>query len=597
MRNNKITTKIKKTPTASRRKSNRTETLVKNQGAPAGMPLFLHQSGIPLRSHVSRAVGGIYGRDFSDVRVHTNDKAAGLADRIQAQAVTIGNDIAFARGAYRPGTPAGDGLIAHELAHVAQQQTNGGNEGIDTQPPGLLEKEADMAAMGAVSKMFGNLRTLLGEIYLNAVPRLKTGLKLQRCIKSCTDEEVSLLQRLSDIDSAYSLAGELSDLSTSDLQRLRDEAPSGSLLVLGAEWELAVRERDWATIAGMHRRDQHEFYMAYQDTVIDSIMQGNTSIRVDETAPEFANWADSQFRLLASRPVGFRLVVELLATGQSIRLESTEGETGVEADVDPENPAAGRLITSNTEGGQLQPEQHRSGEPIGSTVRINYSQLSESSVLTGTEQQPEITESPEEITLGHELIHALHYARGQSLSPSKAQGLFGDMFGTLQPIDPATGLPTKPEELLTITGQTGFTLRGQGGLFEGQTMETTYGIPQEDIITENMLREEHGLPLRISHFGASRTAHYIRLRRGTSLDQVMSGYYLEGGEGIPAALRSGIRTVLTDWYPFFGEGNAMPMDWDLRVPTAAYMMLYFNTLGQNPDMAQTAERLRYRGAE
>src|SRR5918995_2142348 len=37
-------------------------------------------------------------------------------------ALTQGSDVHFAPGAYQPGTPGGDHLIAHELAHVAQQR-------------------------------------------------------------------------------------------------------------------------------------------------------------------------------------------------------------------------------------------------------------------------------------------------------------------------------------------------------------------------------------------------------------------------------------------------------------------------------------------
>ena len=44
------------------------------------------------------------------------------AERIDARAYTLGSDIAFARGEYRPrDSHAGQLLIAHELAHTLQQ--------------------------------------------------------------------------------------------------------------------------------------------------------------------------------------------------------------------------------------------------------------------------------------------------------------------------------------------------------------------------------------------------------------------------------------------------------------------------------------------
>ncbi|MBL8894649.1 MAG: DUF4157 domain-containing protein, partial [Rhizobiales bacterium] len=58
---------------------------------------------------------------LSQVRVHTHDRAAAAAAHIQARAYTLQNDIAFATGEFSPATLEGRRLIAHELAHVAQQ--------------------------------------------------------------------------------------------------------------------------------------------------------------------------------------------------------------------------------------------------------------------------------------------------------------------------------------------------------------------------------------------------------------------------------------------------------------------------------------------
>ncbi|MGH7633149.1 MAG: DUF4157 domain-containing protein, partial [Gemmatimonadaceae bacterium] len=59
------------------------------------------------------------------------------------KAVTKGDEVHFRPGAYQPGTPAGDWLIAHELAHVVQQQ---GGRGERTGTRKELEREADRAA-------------------------------------------------------------------------------------------------------------------------------------------------------------------------------------------------------------------------------------------------------------------------------------------------------------------------------------------------------------------------------------------------------------------------------------------------------------------
>ena len=60
--------------------------------------------------------------NFSDVRVHTGDRADESARSINAQAYTVGANVVFRSGAYRPDTPAGRHVLAHELAHVLQQR-------------------------------------------------------------------------------------------------------------------------------------------------------------------------------------------------------------------------------------------------------------------------------------------------------------------------------------------------------------------------------------------------------------------------------------------------------------------------------------------
>jgi hypothetical protein len=62
------------------------------------------------------------GAELSSVRVHDDADAARLNRQLGARAFTVGHDLFFAQGEYRPGTPGGRHLIAHELAHVMQQR-------------------------------------------------------------------------------------------------------------------------------------------------------------------------------------------------------------------------------------------------------------------------------------------------------------------------------------------------------------------------------------------------------------------------------------------------------------------------------------------
>lgn len=65
-----------------------------------------------------------FGHDFSQVRVHTNQKAAESARAVGAKAYTVGNSLVFGAEEYAPGSAIGQRLLTHELVHVVQQQGN-----------------------------------------------------------------------------------------------------------------------------------------------------------------------------------------------------------------------------------------------------------------------------------------------------------------------------------------------------------------------------------------------------------------------------------------------------------------------------------------
>lgn len=63
-----------------------------------------------------------FGRDFSDVRVHSDVVAGKMASLINATAFTLGRHVFFAQGQYNAGSVLGRRLLAHELTHTIQQQ-------------------------------------------------------------------------------------------------------------------------------------------------------------------------------------------------------------------------------------------------------------------------------------------------------------------------------------------------------------------------------------------------------------------------------------------------------------------------------------------
>jgi thiol-disulfide isomerase/thioredoxin len=105
--------------------------------APAG------PRGTPIHSSLRFDMESRFGRDFSRVRLHRDAEAHRVADSMQAYAVTEGADIYFARDGYAPETPAGRAILAHELAHVAQQDIAAPSAAVPS-----LESEAARAAAG-----------------------------------------------------------------------------------------------------------------------------------------------------------------------------------------------------------------------------------------------------------------------------------------------------------------------------------------------------------------------------------------------------------------------------------------------------------------
>jgi len=81
----------------------------------------LKGGGQPLPKSVRNYFESRFGTDFSQVRVHTDSKAAETAKSINAKTFTSGKDVVFGAGQYSTGTSTGKRLLAHELTHVIQQ--------------------------------------------------------------------------------------------------------------------------------------------------------------------------------------------------------------------------------------------------------------------------------------------------------------------------------------------------------------------------------------------------------------------------------------------------------------------------------------------
>jgi hypothetical protein len=151
--------------------------------------------GHSLDSRVQSQMSSAFGHDFSGVRVHTDSRASALSSGLTARAFTIGTDVAFASGEYQPGTPVGDALIAHELAHVVQQSsaTHSSAMAKGDGEYDALEQDADRSAVGAVASVWTQGRVGIKNLKHNLVPSLRSGLRLSRCKD---DDKTAGLERL-----------------------------------------------------------------------------------------------------------------------------------------------------------------------------------------------------------------------------------------------------------------------------------------------------------------------------------------------------------------------------------------------------------------
>ena len=103
-------------------------------------------AGQPLPGTIAARFNGAPSSALANVRLHTGDTSQQTARSLDAKAFTVGSDIHFAAGRYRPGTAEGDRLIAHEVAHAVQDGATSSDESKLSSPGEPAETEAEAAA-------------------------------------------------------------------------------------------------------------------------------------------------------------------------------------------------------------------------------------------------------------------------------------------------------------------------------------------------------------------------------------------------------------------------------------------------------------------
>jgi hypothetical protein len=159
-------------------------------------------SGSTLPEETRTHMEGVFGADFSGVRIHADSAAERMSESVQAQAFTHGNDIYFGAGQYSPQSTDGQKLLAHELTHTIQQGANmpslarkdvsTGNHIVD--PDDSMERDADrIAERVALSAPEREMRSdpaqLSQPLSRSPVFRSATYSAIQRLCTECEEKE------------------------------------------------------------------------------------------------------------------------------------------------------------------------------------------------------------------------------------------------------------------------------------------------------------------------------------------------------------------------------------------------------------------------
>jgi len=215
-----------------------------HQAEPTSAPPIVHDvlrsPGQPLDPATRILMEPRFGHDFSQVRVHTDARAATSARAVNALAYTMGQHVVFGAGQYTPGTSKGRQLIAHELVHTVQQGAGAVQRKVDIGPAAdSYEREADRI-MEQVTQGSSPLE-----------PMLRTGSHVQRTLNDGHDLTATRFAGVAVLEAVFDNERILKNGDTGNAVRVIQESllAQGYVLprfgadgIFGDETETAVRQ-------------------------------------------------------------------------------------------------------------------------------------------------------------------------------------------------------------------------------------------------------------------------------------------------------------------------------------------------------------------
>lgn len=220
--------------------------------------------GRPLPADVAAFMGPRFKADFSGVRIHTGARAENLTSRLGARAFAFGRDIFFNAGQFKPATPEGMELIAHELTHTIQQREVVQREVAEAAPVEVRESSEPQVQRGVVGEAldwvadkanmipgFRLFTIVIGRNPVNMAKVDRSGANILRALIEFIPGGGLIVQALENhgvfekggkfIEEQFAALGDLAGAVRDALMEFIDSLGISDIFRLGSLWERAKR--------------------------------------------------------------------------------------------------------------------------------------------------------------------------------------------------------------------------------------------------------------------------------------------------------------------------------------------------------------------
>jgi hypothetical protein len=178
----------------------------------------ISSSGQPLDTDTQAFMKSRFGHDFSQVRVHTDERAVESAQKVNALAYTVGRDMVFGEKQYAPETNKGQELIAHELTHVVQQ----------AQMPTLGIQRAEPKNTSPTAALLASQSTTAADADIEALDLAKTAKEAAKTLKKKHPDILFISGRRTVVEQAQAMASNI--VKSNNRQWINDTYPSAAKL-------------------------------------------------------------------------------------------------------------------------------------------------------------------------------------------------------------------------------------------------------------------------------------------------------------------------------------------------------------------------------